>query len=94
MKCEYCGNHLDYEVTQCPSCGAPCEYVVRPQEQKISVEKSSPGNKELRRMSDVDISFLKKIRLLAKVALPAVAEAYSYSYWSLVLVLQSCYFCE
>ena len=66
MKCEYCGNHLNYEVEHCPNCGAPCEYIVRPQEQKISVEKSSPVNKELRRMSDVDISFLKKNQAACK----------------------------
>jgi hypothetical protein len=66
MKCEYCGNHLNYEVEHCPNCGAPCEYIVRPQEQKISVKKSSPGNKELRRMSEVDISFLKKNQAACK----------------------------
>lgn len=64
MRCEYCGNHLDYEINHCPTCGAPCKFIPRPQE-NVTVKKSqtdSPKtkNKEFVDMSDTDVSFLKK----------------------------------
>ena len=35
-KCEFCGSSIPYEVTHCPSCGAPCEFIPKPQLQKQS----------------------------------------------------------
>ena len=76
-KCEYCDSPLDYEVTECSHCGAPCELIQRPSdlvqahERIIEMQKSEQlqkqqlakqNNKELIEMSNVDVSFLKKNR--------------------------------
>ena len=73
MKCEYCASPLEYEISECPRCGAPCEFVSRPTEaerimdyqEAVEAEKvrsAKANNKELRQMSDIDISFLDKNR--------------------------------
>lgn len=66
MKCEFCGNEIEYETTKCKYCGAPCQFIGR-QNEKIAHEKQAEtiveqmtdvGDKEVRAMGKVDISCL------------------------------------
>ena len=73
MKCEYCGNHLDYEITRCPTCGAPCKCVSRPQEktpESIAApqKETQPEKKEFVNMGDTDVSFLKQNQEARRIA--------------------------
>ena len=61
-KCEFCNSRIPYNVNNCPSCGAPCEYIPDPHPRKkqqtlseknnISATKSSSY---VESMADIDI---------------------------------------
>lgn len=34
QQCDFCGSSIPYETTQCPSCGAQCEFILKPESSK------------------------------------------------------------
>ena len=67
MKCEFCGSELGYESTECPHCGAPCQFIEYPKKNSIredcfasSADVAKDDADNLRPMGSADLGFLKK----------------------------------
>lgn len=44
MKCEFCDSVIPYNVSQCPSCGAPCKFIPAPEEESEEENQSSDSD--------------------------------------------------
>lgn len=64
MNCDYCGAPLEYEVSSCTRCGAPCQSIPRPQnaENKVVVVTEGNSRKQENQMECPDLSFIQEER--------------------------------
>ena len=44
MKCEFCDSVIPYNVSQCPSCGAPCKFIPAPEKEDKEENRSSDSD--------------------------------------------------
>lgn len=59
IKCEFCDSVIPYNVSQCPSCGAPCKFIPAPEDEEKTPFNDSDSNSSPKQhvvsMEDVDI---------------------------------------